>query len=187
GLDRPSGGRVLIDEVDVAQLGAAELAFLRCHKIGYIFQQYNLIPYMTALENVTVPMAFAGVGADAARRRGMELLGLVGLAERFDHRPIEMSGGQQQRVAIARALGNRPAILLADEPTANLDLDTGQRVLDILCEINEKRGVTIVCSTHDHRVLAMCDRIVWVRDGRIDRVERREDLTITAGSLGGAG
>ena len=184
GLDAPTDGRILIDEVDVAQLSAAELAFLRCHKIGYIFQSYNLIRYMTALENVTVPMAFAGVGADAARTRGMELLDLVGLKERWDHRPLEMSGGQQQRVAIARALCNRPRILLADEPTANLDFKTGQAILDILQTING-RGVTVVCSTHDHRLLKLCDRILWVRDGLIERTDRREDLQITAGSIGG--
>jgi len=184
-LDAPTAGRILIDEVDVAQLSAGELAFLRCRKIGYIFQQYNLIKYMTALENVTVPMAFAGVGPEEAHRRGMDLLKLVGLDERFDHRPLEMSGGQQQRVAIARALCNQPRILLADEPTANLDFKTGQLILDILQRINEERGVTIVCSTHDHRLLQLCDRIFWVRDGQIDRVEKQEDLNITAGSMGG--
>lgn len=184
-LDAPSSGRVLIDEVDVAQLSASELAFLRCRKIGYIFQQYNLIKYMTSLENVTVPMAFAGTNPDEARTRGMQLLGLVGLKDRWDHRPVEMSGGQQQRVAIARALCNNPRILLADEPTANLDFKTGQQILDILEEINTQRGVTVVCSTHDHRLLALCDRIMWVRDGQIERVDRREDLRITTGSIGG--
>jgi len=183
-LDAPSSGRILIDEVDVAQLSAAELAFLRCQKIGYIFQSYNLIRYMTALENVTVPMAFAGVAPEEARRRGMELLELVGLRERWAHRPIEMSGGQQQRVAIARSLCNLPKILLADEPTANLDLDTGQAVLEILRRIHAERGVTVVCSTHDHRLLELCDRIFWIRDGRVERVEARADLRISAGSLG---
>jgi putative ABC transport system ATP-binding protein len=184
-LDAPSSGRILIDEVDVAQLSAVELAFLRCRKIGYIFQSYNLIRYMTALENVTVPMAFAGVPPEEARRRGMELLDLVGLGDRWSHRPIEMSGGQQQRVAIARSLCNHPKILLADEPTANLDLKTGQAVLDILCRINRERGVTIVCSTHDHRLLAVCDRIMWIRDGRVERVEKRENIAISVGSIGG--
>jgi len=184
-LDAPSRGRILIDEVDVAQLSAGELAFLRCQKIGYIFQSYNLIRYMTALENVTVPMAFAGVSPEEARRRGMALLELVGLAERWSHRPIEMSGGQQQRVAIARALCNEPSILLADEPTANLDFKTGQDVLDILTRINRERKVTIVCSTHDHRLLAICDRIMWIRDGRVERVEKREDISIKLGSIGG--
>lgn len=185
GLDSASKGRILIDEVDVAQLSAVELAFLRCQKIGYIFQSYNLIRYMTALENVTVPMAFAGVPPEEARRRGMELLDLVGLADRCFHRPIEMSGGQQQRVAIARSLCNQPSILLADEPTANLDLHTGQEILDILQRINRERRVTIVCSTHDHRLLKVCDRIMWIRDGRVERVESSENIRITVGSIGG--
>jgi putative ABC transport system ATP-binding protein len=182
-LDAPSRGRILIDEVDVAQLSAVELAFLRCRKIGYIFQSYNLIRYMTALENVTVPMTFAGVGPDEARRRGMALLELVGLGERWWHRPMEMSGGQQQRVAIARSLCNAPSILLADEPTANLDLKTGQDVLELLQKINRERGVTIVCSTHDHRLLNVCDRIMWIRDGRVERVEQRADIAISVGSI----
>jgi putative ABC transport system ATP-binding protein len=182
-LDAPSRGRILIDEVDVAQLSAVELAFLRCRKIGYIFQSYNLIRYMTALENVTVPMTFAGVGPDEARRRGMALLELVGLGDRWSHRPMEMSGGQQQRVAIARSICNEPSILLADEPTANLDFKTGQDVLDLLQKINRERGVTIVCSTHDHRLLNVCDRIMWIRDGRVERVERRADIAIRVGSM----
>jgi putative ABC transport system ATP-binding protein len=182
-LDAPTRGRILIDEVDVAQLSAVELAFLRCRKIGYIFQSYNLIRYMTALENVTVPMTFAGVGPDEARRRGMALLELVGLADRWSHRPMEMSGGQQQRVAIARSICNQPSVLLADEPTANLDFKTGQDVLDLLQKINRERGVTIVCSTHDHRLLNVCDRIMWIRDGRVERVERREDIAIRVGSI----
>ena len=184
-LDSPTKGRILIDEVDVAQLSAVELAFLRCRKIGYIFQSYNLISYMTCLENVTVPMTFAGVQPEQARKRGMELLALVGLADRWDHRPIEMSGGQQQRTAIARSMSNQPRILLADEPTANLDLKTGQAILDILERINKEREVTVVCSTHDHRLLNVCDRIMWIRDGRVERVEERKDLTIKLGRIGG--
>ena len=184
-LDAPTSGRVLIDEVDVAQLSANELAFLRCRKIGYIFQQYNLIRYMTALENVTVPMTFAGVDADTARRRGMSLLELVGLADRWEHRPIEMSGGQQQRTAIARSLCNNPKILLADEPTGNLDLNTGRQILDILRRVNRERGVTVVCATHDHRLLDMSDRIMWIRDGAIERLERREDVEVSVGKIGG--
>ncbi len=184
-LDAPTQGRVLIDEVDVAQLSASELAFLRCRKIGYIFQSYNLIRYMTALENVTVPMAFAGVPPELARRRGMGLLELVGLEDRWGHRPMEMSGGQQQRVAIARAMCNEPRILLADEPTANLDLKTGQGILDILKRVNRERGVTVVCATHDHRVLDVSDRIVWVRDGRIQRIEDRANVVVRVGTIGG--
>lgn len=185
-LDSPTEGRILIDEVDVAQLSAVELAFLRCQKIGYIFQSYNLIRYMTALENVTVPMAFAGVAPEEARRRGMDLLELVGLGSRWNHRPSEMSGGQQQRVAIARSMCNRPKILLADEPTANLDFATGQEILDILRRINQEQNVTVVCSTHDHRLLDVCKRIFWIRDGRVDRIVRRDEIDITVGAIGGA-
>jgi putative ABC transport system ATP-binding protein len=185
GLDSPTSGRVFIDEVDVAQLTAVELAFLRCRKIGYIFQDYNLIQYMTALENVTTPMTFAGVSSDEGRKRGMGLLELVGLADRWSHRPIEMSGGQQQRVAIARSMANNPAILLADEPTGNLDLRTGRDILNIMRTLNTERGVTIICATHDHRMLDICDRLMWIRDGAIERIARRDEVQIEVGAIGG--
>jgi putative ABC transport system ATP-binding protein len=184
GLDSPTSGRVFIDEVDVAQLTAVELAFLRCRKIGYIFQQYNLITYMTALENVTTPMAFGGIAPDEARARGMGLLELVGLKDRWFHRPIEMSGGQQQRVAIARAMANEPSILLCDEPTANLDHHTGREILNILKQLNTEKDVTIICATHDHRMMDMCDRLMWIRDGQIDRIANREDVHIELASIG---
>lgn len=177
-LDTPTAGRVFIDEVDVAQLNANELAYIRCKKIGYIFQQYNLVTVQTCLENVMTPMIFAGVVTDEARREAMRLLDLVGLADRWDNRPKEMSGGQQQRTAIARALANKPSILLCDEPTANLDLRTGQEINDILVRLNQERGVTIICSTHDHRMLSLSDRVIWIRDGLIQRIARREDMQI---------
>ena len=185
GLDSPTSGRVFIDEVDVAQLTAIELAFLRCRKIGYIFQEYNLIQYMTALENVTTPMAFGGVPPDEARRRGMDLLDLVGLKDRWSHRPIEMSGGQQQRVASARSMANNPSMLLCDEPTANLDLHTGREILDSLRRLNGERNVTIICATHDHRMLDICDRLMWIRDGLIERIARRDEVHIEIGSIAG--
>jgi putative ABC transport system ATP-binding protein len=183
GLDQPSSGSVYIDEVDVAQLSAFELAFLRCRKVGYIFQSYNLIPYMTALENVTTPMAFGGVPDDEARDRGMHLLETVGLADRWFHRPIEMSGGQQQRVAIARSMANNPGILLCDEPTANLDLRTGREVLDILQRLNTERHVTVICATHDHRMMDICDRLMWIRDGMIERVAARDEVHVEVGAI----
>jgi len=185
GLDSPSAGRVFIDEVDVAQLSAVELAFLRCRKIGYIFQTYNLVLYMTALENITVPMAFAGVIGDEARERGMRLLDMVGLKDRWSHKPIEMSGGQQQRTAIARSMANDPSILLCDEPTGNLDLKTGAEIHKILLELNRERGVTIICATHDHRLIDMADRILWIRDGKVDRIADRKDVKVQRGSIGG--
>lgn len=185
GLDSPTSGRVFIDEVDVAQLSAIELAFLRSRKIGYIFQDYALIQYMTALENVTTPMVFASVNPDEARDRGVRLLKTVGLGDRLFHRPIEMSGGQQQRVAIARSLANNPSILLCDEPTGNLDLRTGREILEILRQLNQERGVTIICATHDHRMLDICDRLVWIRDGRIERIAARDEVKVEVGSIDG--
>lgn len=185
GLDKPTSGQVYIDEVDIAQLDVYELAWMRCRKIGYIFQTFNLLPVMTALENVTLPMTFAGVNADDARARGVELLRTVGLDGRLNHRPAELSGGQQQRVAVARALANDPVIILADEPTGNLDSSTGTEIIELLSRLNTERGVTIITATHDHKMLAASDRVVWIRDGRIDRIERREDLKIAIGSIDG--
>jgi len=185
GLDKPSDGQVFIDEVDVAQLDAYELAWLRCRKIGYIFQTFNLIPVMTALENITLPMTFAGLTTDEARDKGVDLLIKVGLGDRVQHRPYELSGGQQQRVAVARALANDPAIILADEPTGNLDLKTGTEIIELLSQMNRELGVTVITATHDHKMLAASDRVVWIRDGMIDRIERREDLKIEVGTIDG--
>ncbi len=185
GLDKPSAGRVFIDEVDIAILDPYELAWLRCRKIGYIFQSFNIIPVMTALENVTLPMVFAGSGSDESRDKGIALLKLVGLVDRCNHKPFELSGGQQQRVAIARALANDPAIILADEPTGNLDLRTGAEIIDLLSRLKEERGVTIISATHDHKMLAASDRVVWIRDGRIDKIELRENLKIEVGTIDG--
>jgi len=185
GLDKPSEGQVYIDEVDLAQLDAYELAWLRCRKIGYIFQTFNLIPVMSALENVTLPMIFAGLSADDAREKGMELLETVGLGDRLQHKPLELSGGQQQRVAVARALANDPALVLADEPTGNLDLHTGKEIIQLLRRLRDEKGVTIISATHDLKMLDVSDRIVWIRDGQIDRIERREDLRLKVGTLEG--
>ncbi|MFA0733007.1 MAG: hypothetical protein LKKZDAJK_002486 [Candidatus Fervidibacter sp.] len=180
GLDKPTSGSVYINEVDLAQLDAYELAWLRCRTIGYIFQTFNLIPVMTALENVTLPMIFAGVPEDERQDRGMELLKRVGLAERWNHKPTELSGGQQQRVAIARALANDPAIILADEPTGNLDLKTGREIIQLLKELNEEKGVTIISATHDLKMLDVSDRVIWIRDGRIAKIEEREKIRLEA-------
>jgi putative ABC transport system ATP-binding protein len=183
GLDKPTTGKVFIDEVDVSQLDAYELAWLRCRKIGYIFQTFNIIQVMTALENVTLPMTFAGMRNERAIEKGMELLELVGLADRFQHKPNELSGGQQQRVAIARALANDPAIILADEPTGNLDLTTGEEIITLLKNLSQERGVTIISATHDIKMLNVSDQVVWIRDGRIDKIESREELTISVGRI----
>lgn len=185
GLDKPTEGRVYIDEVDIAQLDAYELAWLRCRKIGYIFQTFNLIPVMTALENVTLPMVFAGRTADESREKAIEILSMVGLGERIQHKPIELSGGQQQRVAIARALANDPAIVLADEPTGNLDTKTGLEIIDLLKNLNEEQEVTIITATHDTKMLDVSDRIMHLVDGRIDRIEKRAEVDLQVGMLDG--
>jgi putative ABC transport system ATP-binding protein len=184
GLDKPTSGKVFIDEVDISQLDAYELAWLRCRKIGYIFQTFNIIQVMTALENVTLPMIFAGMNNDDAVRKGMELLELVGLGDRFLHKPSELSGGQQQRVAVARALANDPAIILADEPTGNLDLSTGEEIIRLLKKLSEERGVTVISATHDFKMLNVSDQVVWIRDGRIEKIEDREGLSISVGQIG---
>jgi putative ABC transport system ATP-binding protein len=183
GLDKPTSGKVFIDEVDIAQLDAYELAWLRCRKIGYIFQTFNLIQVMTALENVTLPMIFGGMHNDLAVEKGLELLELVGLGDRFRHKPFELSGGQQQRVAIARAMANDPAIILADEPTGNLDLTTGEEIIELLKRMSDEKRVTIISATHDLKMLSVSDRVVWIRDGRIDKIEEREQLAISVGEI----
>ncbi|MGL1932614.1 MAG: ABC transporter ATP-binding protein [Desulfotalea sp.] len=184
GLDKPTSGKVFIDEVDIAQLDAYELAWLRCRKIGYIFQTFNLIPVMTALENVTIPMTFAGMSSDDASKRGMELLTQVGLEGRHGHKPSELSGGQQQRVAIARALANSPAIILADEPTGNLDLTTGEDIINLLQDLSRRKGVTVISATHDFKMLNVSDQVIWIRDGKVDKIQERADLDIKTGGLG---
>jgi putative ABC transport system ATP-binding protein len=185
GLDKPSGGSVFIDEVDMAQLDAAELAWLRCRKIGYIFQTFNLIPVMTALENVTLPMVFAGLSTDDSIDKGVGLLKTVGLGDRLNHKPTELSGGQQQRVAIARALANDPAIVLADEPTGNLDLQTGREIISLLKTMNEEKGVTIISATHDLKMIDVSDRVIWIRDGKILKIENRQDIALRLGEVEG--
>ena len=186
GLDKPSEGKVYIDEVDIAQLDSYELAWMRCRKIGYIFQTFNLIPVMTALENVMLPMIFAGINTADAQDKAAEILKRVELGHRMLNKPSEMSGGQQQRVAIARAFANDPAIILADEPTGNLDLQTGTLIIELLRQLNKERGVTIISATHDHKMLAVSDRIFWIRDGMVDKIQRREDLNIQVGTIQGA-
>ncbi len=181
GLDKPNAGKVFIDEVDIAALNTFELAWLRCHKIGYIFQTFNLIPVATALDNVMLPMLFADVPQAEAQDKAVELLRKVGLGERIFHKPVQMSGGQQQRVAVARALANDPAIVLADEPTGNLDSATGHQIIELLREINRSEGVTVITATHDYKMLSVSDRIAWLTDGVIERFVEREALDIREG------
>jgi len=172
GLDKPTDGNVFIDGVDISQLDAYELAWLRCRKIGYIFQSFNLIQVLTAVENVALPTVFAGTPTNEGTRKAEKLLEMVGLKDRIHHRPGELSAGQQQRVAIARALANDPAIILADEPTGNLDLNTGMEIIDLLHGLNKSKGLTLVAATHDLKMIKASDRIVWMRDGQIEKIER---------------
>ena len=178
GLDRPTRGKVYIDEVDISKLDAYELAWLRARKVGYIFQTFNLIPVLTALENVMLPMIFAGVRREERIEKARRLLERVGLGDRLHHRPSELSGGQQQRVAIARALANDPSIILADEPTGNLDLHTGLEIINLLKSLNREKGVTVITATHDLKMIDVSDRIVYLRDGKIERIETRAEIAV---------
>ena len=173
GLDRPTRGEIFIDEMDVSKLDAYELAWLRCRKVGYIFQTFNLIPVLTAIENISLPMIFAGLPREARIKKAKDLLERVGLSDRLHHRPSELSAGQQQRVAIARALANDPSIVLADEPTGNLDLNTGMDIITLLRTLNKERGVTMIAATHDLKIIDISDRVVWVRDGKIQKIEEK--------------
>jgi putative ABC transport system ATP-binding protein len=171
GLDSPSEGRVVVDGVDITALDEDALARLRGQRIGFVFQFFHLLPSLTALENVLVPMEIAG--AKDARRRADALLAEVGLADRRHHYPSQLSGGEQQRVAIARALANEPPLLLADEPTGNLDSQTGHHVIELLLEVNRTRQTTIVLVTHDPELAALADVTVALRDGRVARLTER--------------
>jgi putative ABC transport system ATP-binding protein len=166
GLDRPTAGRVIIDGQDVAQLNDDELSELRRRRIGFVFQFYNLLPILSASDNVALPLILDGVKQAEARARAEEWLERVGLAERLDHRPDQLSGGQQQRVAIARALVAEPALILADEPTGNLDTRAGDEIAALLRRICEEWGRTILMVTHDPRISAYADRIVFLKDGQ---------------------
>jgi len=171
GLDAPSAGQVVLDGVDITTLGEDALARLRGARIGFVFQFFHLLPSLTAFENVLVPMEIAG--APKARARATELLAEVGLTERAHHYPSQLSGGEQQRVAIARALANNPPILLADEPTGNLDTGTGHAIIELLLGVNRTRRTTLVLVTHDQELAAVADVVVALRDGRIVRTTTR--------------
>jgi len=166
GLDAPSSGRVLIDGEDITALDEDRLARLRGEKMGFVFQLFHLIPSLTALENVLVPMEIVGIAGAAAR--AAERLGELGLADRAHHYPSQLSGGEQQRVAVARALANDPAILLADEPTGNLDGANGRHLLELLLEIHQARGTTLILATHDLELAARAERILKLRSGRAE-------------------
>ncbi|HMP71762.1 MAG TPA: ABC transporter ATP-binding protein [Kiritimatiellia bacterium] len=182
-LDRPTSGTIKVAGVTLKELSSRELAYFRGKHIGYVFQQFNLLPAYNAIENVAMPLVFNGWEQEDAHRRATQILEKVGLGHRLTHRPDELSGGQQQRVAIARALANEPAIILADEPTGNLDLHTGEEIIQLLSSLSRELGVTVISATHDHKMLATSDRILWIKDGRKDRLERREDINIRIGTV----
>jgi putative ABC transport system ATP-binding protein len=175
GLDSPSSGKITIDGNEITSMNEDELAKLRSGKIGFVFQSFHLVPSLTAFENVIVPMEIAGLVE--AKRRANELLNDVGLNARSHHYPSQLSGGEQQRVAIARAFANNPSILLADEPTGNLDTQNGQHVFELLVRMNRERGTTLVLVTHEKELADQADRQIHLREGRIseDFVARRKD------------
>ena len=183
GLDEPSSGQVIVHGVAVSDLSRSLQARFRNRCIGYIFQSYNLIPVMTARQNVALPMLLGGVQQADANHKAQGLLAAVGLEDRLDHRPDQLSGGQQQRVALARSFANDPSIILADEPTGNLDTKTGEMIIETLSAMSKQRGVTIISATHDHKMLSVSDRVVTIRDGRIDKIEHRSQLNIEVGTI----
>ncbi|HUA86694.1 MAG TPA: ABC transporter ATP-binding protein [Bryobacteraceae bacterium] len=182
GLDAPSAGRIVIDGVDITGLSEDKLAILRGRKIGFVFQSYQLIPTLTAEENVLLPYELAGGGVSAGTARARELLDSVGLSDRLDHYPVQLSGGEQQRVALARAFMVKPPILMADEPTGNLDSANGAHVLELLIRLNRREGTTLVLVTHDISLTGHADRIITLRDGRIIADEARQTLQSTTQS-----
>ena len=167
-LDNPSAGKYLLDGVDVSKLNDRKLSTIRNQKIGFIFQGFNLIPSMSALENVELPLSYRKVSASKRKSLAKNALKQVGLNERMGHRPAEMSGGQQQRVAIARALIRKPRIVLADEPTASLDQKSGREIVEIIRKMAKELGVTVVLVTHDNRILDIADRIISLVDGNLE-------------------
>jgi putative ABC transport system ATP-binding protein len=174
GLDTPTSGSIVIDGTDITGLSEDKLAVVRGRKIGFVFQSYQLIPTLTAEENVLLPHELSGGGVSAGTARARELLQSVGLSDRMDHYPVQLSGGEQQRVALARAFMVKPPILMADEPTGNLDSVNGAHVLKLLIELNRREGTTLVLVTHDSSLTEHADRIVTLRDGRIIADEIRE-------------
>lgn len=165
-LDRPSGGQYILDSEDVSHLNSDQLAVIRNRKVGFVFQSFNLLPRATALSNVELPLRYAGITRGRAER-AKQALEAVGLGDRLHHRPTELSGGQQQRVAIARALINDPAIIMADEPTGNLDSKSGKEIMELLLRLNRERGTTVIIVTHDPTVAEQTGRIIRLHDGLV--------------------
>jgi putative ABC transport system ATP-binding protein len=170
-LDIPTSGHYRLEGVDISQMTEDRLATIRNLKIGFVFQQFNLLPRATTLQNVELPLRYAGK-SNGSMKRAREMLELVGLGDRLNHKPAELSGGQQQRVAIARALVNQPSLILADEPTGNLDSKTGQEIMRLLLNLNIEQGLTLVLVTHDPTIAAMAQRVIQLKDGMISDMHR---------------
>ncbi len=185
-LDIPTSGTIEFMGADLFSLPEARQAWIRCNKIGYIFQTFNLVMVMSALENVALPLILRGDEPEAASKRAAEVLDHVGLSDRLHHLPDQLSGGQRQRVAIARALANAPAVILADEPTGNLDKATGAEIIELLKRLQIENHATIITATHDVKMLDISDRIAWIRDGKLERLEDRANVQIHMGGLGDA-
>jgi putative ABC transport system ATP-binding protein len=185
-LDVPTKGQVLLDGQDISRLSESDLAQIRGRKIGFIFQTFNLMPGLSALENVMLPMTFQSIPKDKREKKAKELLEIVDLGSRLNHRPTELSGGQQQRVAIARSLANDPAVILADEPTGNLDQKTGREVMQMLSDLHCKEGKTIIMVTHDVNIAQYAERSVRIRDGVIESVDKNR-IDVCAAPAEGAG
>jgi putative ABC transport system ATP-binding protein len=181
GLDTPTSGKVYVNGQDISKMSDGELTELRAQEIGFIFQFYNLVPVLTALENVELPMMVNEISEKEGRRRAEELLEMVGLDKRMHHRPDELSGGQRQRVSIARALANNPPLVLADEPTGDVDTKTGEEILDLMHDLNKNIDVTFIVITHDPAIAEHCDRLIRLVDGQIatDKPTVHEILAIT--------
>jgi putative ABC transport system ATP-binding protein len=166
-LDKPTSGKVIVDGKDLSSLNEKGTVELRRRKIGFIFQFYNLMPVLTAFENIELPMIISGVPKKQAQSRAKELLAAVGLSDRAGHRPDELSGGQQQRVAVARALANKPSLILADEPTGDLDSATGAQIMGLLLKLSKEQGTTVLAATHDSSILNLADRALRMKDGQV--------------------
>jgi putative ABC transport system ATP-binding protein len=174
-LDVPSSGKVYFEGQSLFDLSEGQQAWVRCNKIGYIFQTFNLVPVLSALQNVMLPLTFKGLTPAEAEEGATKVLKRVGLGERLHNKPFQLSGGQQQRVAIARALANTPDVVLADEPTGNLDTNTGGEIIKLLKSLNKENGVTVICSTHDPKMVAQSDRVCKILDGMIERISDAKD------------
>jgi putative ABC transport system ATP-binding protein len=182
-LDQPSLGRVVIDGIDITKVNGKQLSKVRGTKIGFIFQAFNLLPILNSVENVALPMELKNMSKKNREDKALDLLELVGLSERMTHRPYELSAGEQQRVAIARALANDPTIVLADEPTGNLDSKTGRQIMDLLGKLNKEMGTTIIVVTHDDNMARRTKRIIYLKDGKVRKMEDQSGLYDIAQAL----